>query len=608
MGKSAKKAAVEAPPLATPDLVNLHRLSLIVIMVGLAVLSLQAFAGPDIWYHLFLGRQIFETGTASPSDHLLIEQTHFVNIYWLFQVLCYGAYKLGGASSLGALFVTVWCGVGWYWAKTLELMRRPVGGLLALVTVLVAQVRFEQRPETFAYLLCMMMIFWLTSWDFKRRLSRQQLTKFGVAQLIFVNMHGYFVFGPLLIGLKLVSEEARGNSSRRSLLVLLAVSLAASMASPHGAQSWIYVSNLWAFLNDMKASIIEFQPPNGIFLGLWNIWIFWGLAVVTGFHLVVTAFTKRRRGLFALLLAAVGLWLSTQSLRMVPFLLIFSAPLWSEGVASLATFQARKPRGKWSLALPLVVLVATICLVAWTIMGGLHRSLASETRFGTEVLSSAYPVHFVDYLKKEVPMGPIFNVSSDGGFLEFNFPEQTFFGDSRFVDAKPVRQYFEAAKHPESFNQLNAKHQFAGVLLKVRENAELIKALMTSPDWTFRYGDPQYAFFARAAGHERSAATEATTHFYLGEDLSLKSDGMAAIQWVDILATTKQRDLLVKALDDLGGSTVIPSFVLEKVIQYGLAHRDEDLLYQALELRPKMLALTKEDQRIVDELIKRFKP
>src|SRR5437016_4964251 len=79
--------------LLSPSRVPLAWLSLATM---LTVLLLHTWNGSDIWDHLSLGSRILETGRFQPDDALLIKQESYVNVYWLFQIICETLYRAGG--------------------------------------------------------------------------------------------------------------------------------------------------------------------------------------------------------------------------------------------------------------------------------------------------------------------------------------------------------------------------------------------------------------------------------------------------------------------------------------------------------------------------------
>src|SRR5689334_17755617 len=74
------------------------------LFLGLILLLCHSWQGPDIWYHLTWGRDIFTTGSFLPQVHVLLPQPIAANNYWLFQLLTFGLYSLGGIIAVSAVF------------------------------------------------------------------------------------------------------------------------------------------------------------------------------------------------------------------------------------------------------------------------------------------------------------------------------------------------------------------------------------------------------------------------------------------------------------------------------------------------------------------------
>lgn len=578
-----------------------------IALAGLLVLLLcHEWFGPDIWYHLYLGGRIAATGSAQPADHLILQQAGFINFYWLFQLLVRGLYAGGGLDAVSGLFIVAWGTAFGAWLRTVGAFRAGAWGpLLALAAVLVCQTRFEPRPEVFSYAFLALQICWLSTWNGPGAPARKEFIRFVLVQAVWSNVHGYFVFGPLLVGLKLVSVwlDAPDAAGRRPALsglwVLLGLTACASLASPFGLRNAEGVLTLWRFLRDMHLEVQEFLPPTGSFMALWTVklfWLGWAGLMLTGVYVLCTT---PRRALFALLLAAVGLTLAATSFRNIPLLVFLGAPLTAIGLRIVA----RLPLPDRFFAPGFGF--ACLALGAWTVSGGFYESLASPSAFGIRESVSASPVRFAGYLRTAEFRGVIFNSPADGGYLEFHFPGLQLYGDSRFVEAPPVRAYLAACRDPVAFAELHRQHGFDAALLRVADSGELIASLLHSGEWVLAYGDPHRAFLVNVRRPLGAAAPRREPALYQGDDLAARRNGLPAIQWIAVFATLGDHNGLIRSLDQFSRAPRIPSVVLEYALRYGLLRPDPEVFAAARALRPKLLALDDTDARAVDELLSR---
>lgn len=567
--------------------------------VFLALLSCYLWDGPDIFFHLFLGRRILETGQVQPQDLLILRQSGFINLYWLFQLVVTSIYKLAQVPGVTAFFFAVWLGTLYVWARTVKAL--DMGGYgtgMGLIAIVIFATRFEPRPEIISYLICALQIFWLSTWDWDDPLPVRQYAIFAVSEALWANVQGYFVLGPALVGAKLLSTSIAGLSvaARRRLLVLMGVTLAASICSPLGWGTWNFVWTLTRFLNDMHGIIQEFKAPIGDFLQMWIVWVFW-ISWVGTIGLGIVHFRRKRRETFPLILAAAGLYLGATAYRNIPLFMIMVGPLWSLPHEMLSK-RAREHRSPAWLTLGV-----TLGLCLWIVSGGYYRSLRSEKSFGLGLSRFAYPVDFCTWLGKPTG-GRLFNHDSDGGYLEFQLPGQRLYIDSRFTDTRKVLGYFSTSNAPERFFALQAAERFDGALLRVRDNNQLISALLQSPRWKLVYTDLHRAYLANRDSNPSAYPPPPERQFYRGEDLSLRVNAMSASVWIMILARADQRQLLVQAIDELSGAPRIPSFVLEFALTWAVQRRDSAVFARVSALRPKMLSFQQADQDEVDRLLK----
>ncbi|MBM3317746.1 MAG: hypothetical protein FJY75_07820, partial [Candidatus Eisenbacteria bacterium] len=260
-GRRRARATVLAVGLASGSLLLL-----------LVLLTIRTWQGPDIFYHLFLGRRILDGGGFQPADDLLVRQPQYVNLYWLFQVIAELLHRAGGVTAASLLFTAVWTAVCALWARAAGCLRRPAIGLpLALGAILILGSRFEPRPEAFSYLWLILQLGWLSAWDPTARTPVRFYVLFAASQALWANMHGYFVLGPLLVAARLAGAWLRREERRawRRPALLLVLALAASCLSPFGWRTWAFAHTLAAFLRSVGGAITEFGPPTGAFLRVW---------------------------------------------------------------------------------------------------------------------------------------------------------------------------------------------------------------------------------------------------------------------------------------------------------------------------------------------------
>jgi hypothetical protein len=570
--------------------------------VLLGALLWTAWQGPDVFYHLALGRAVVESGSCQPADRLLLPQPAYRNVYWLFQVLLWEVWSVSGVEGVSLLFVALWLGVFVLWRRNATLQHYPTAGLpVALLVVLVMQQRFDPRPEVASYLLLVLQLGWLATWRPQMEAPGRILLLFALSEALWVNVHGYFVLGPAVVALRLAAAAAgrEGRTALRRIALLLAVTLVATLASPFGLDAWRFVGTLARFLREMRGDVLEFGPPTGVFLGLWTVWLFWVLWAAT----VVAAWwlgVRRRLAPFPALLAGLGLALSAASIRNLPMLPLLSATLWRDALAELSK---RGLARRFRVSVPVITGGVALLLAAWAVNGGFYASLRSEASFGVRLPPNAYPVHAARYLGQHGAEGRILNSAADGGFLELAFPELEVCMDSRYVEARPVRRFFAALTDPAAFRRLDAELRFDAVLLKVMDSGRLVVELLRDPGWELVWGDLHRALLVSRRSRLAARWPAEGLQLDLGDDLTRRVNGAAAIQWTAILIEARDRRRLVLALEQLGRAPRVPSFVIQYALQYGLHADDREVLALASGMAPRVIALAPENHQAVQQLL-----
>ena len=583
----------------------------------LAALLWHSWYGPDIWSHLSLGREVLRTHSAQPLDDLILQQPHYLNIYWLFQLVVLGAHGLAGVSGVTVFFAAVWFLVLLLWGRTARLWGHPTLGLpLALVSVLVCQTRFEERPETLSWLFLAFHISVLSGSRPERasprdptgRLGGREMAALGVSQILWTNVHGYFFLGPAVAAVKLLalaltsftSPLGAARRARNRLLLLIPILLACSLVSPFGIRTWRSVWELSGMLREMRFAIEELNPPVGPYLLVWTIWVFW-LAWGATVLAVAWAVVRRRGEVFAVALAVTGLFLSATSLRNVPMVVILAGPLWA---IALPAWSPRGPGVASRRAAAAATSLASLLLILWVVEGGFHRSLRSGARFGIEPYDHVYPARFLGYLRETGFSGTLFNHPRDGGFLEFHDPPPRLYADSRFSEPGPVREYFDALFFPKSFLALHARHRFDAVLLDLSTGQDALLQLLGLPDWRLAYADLHRAFLVNLRSPAGRSAPVRSPVFYSGQDLSVRQEGVSANRWAHALGRLGRADWLLLLLRQMAVARQVPSPVLQHALELGVRTGNAEILRAASALYPRMLALTVEDARAVEHLMK----
>lgn len=590
---------------------SIERAAWILIGILLLLLLYRTWQGPDIFFHLHMGRQILKTGSLSPPDLVLAPPTGYVNIYWLFQVMVEISYRIGEVFGVSLLMVAAWVAIVALWARAASLLRSGgVGMILAIGGILILQNRFDPRPEVFSYLLLILMVDRLDRWARDGvELTWRRIASVGLLQLLWTNTHGFFALGPALVGIMAVSSMVQGRGRSSGWLKLLATVSVASFLSPHGVDGWRFVLDLWRFQGSMGWAIRETRPPTGDFLRIWTVQVFWACWAAVLLASVANAFRGERRiHLFAF--AAAGLYLSASSVRNGPLLLLLGAPAMRSFLER--ALLEKKPGGKRrarlssrvrAVAAPAAGLIACAISV-WILSGTYHGTIEARTQLGLSLTPYTYPTKLADWLVPARFAGRIFANPADASYLQLRLPGARIYMDQRFMRAAETQTFLTALADPSAFRRLHAQYRFDAAVLLLGHSNDLIASLESDPEWTLAYGDLHRVLLLNARSDQAARLERRPVRYYDGEDLSLPPNGWPAIQWVILRIGEKNRAELGEALRQFGGAKAIPSPLIGYALQYALQVRDPALAREARQLHPKMIVLDRRDRGDVEALMR----
>jgi hypothetical protein len=234
-------------------------LSLQGLKCALSGLSLLAFAAlaflfgcfelldTDIWWHLRAGEWILHNGRVPDLDPFSFGSAdqRWIDLHWLFQIIMAVCYRAAGVAGLLLLTSAV--------ASTTFVTAagaRPAGApwpvvLLAMLPgLLLASNRFDPRPEMFTLLFLAAFLTVLAHVERRPRVA----WLLPVIQFFWVNMHGLFIFGPIVLAVWWLSwlglrgwrrwrgETAAQPAGTRQLAAASLAVLVCCLANPYGLE------------------------------------------------------------------------------------------------------------------------------------------------------------------------------------------------------------------------------------------------------------------------------------------------------------------------------------------------------------------------------------
>jgi len=454
------------------------------VAVGGALAWSQPWSvGSDLWWHLAAGREIWSRFAVPATDSFsfTFAGREWLNHEWLWDVLYWGLYDLHPD-------VVAWFNLGivavvfaLVFGVALQESHSAVAAGLALWIVAAAMHWYiDIRPHLFTLLL--VGVFLLT----RERSWAPWL--WPPLVILWVNLHGGFVFGVGMIGLFVLVRaiETAIRKDRpvidRNAWISVALCLLAMLANPWGYRILAYPLAYLEADSPFRA-IIEWRPPHfSLDLAGFN-----GRFTLITVLAVLGAPLAARRSRYLLALVVVTFAMAFTSRRFIPLFAVTAAPLGALFVARVVErLAARLPAiRRRAAALSVVALAAIVAVVLWQDVRLRPRLLDRWT------VSSKFPEAAVTYLKALDRPLRVLNEYSWGGYLLLHAPQLEVFIDGRantLYDDELYEDYLRIQNGDAQTRRLAERYGADVALTPVR--SAMATTLLTGPGgWTPLYED-----------------------------------------------------------------------------------------------------------------------
>jgi hypothetical protein len=507
------------------------------VLLGMLVftgLSVRLLGDAGIGWHIRTGQQILATHAVPSVDHFssTMNGKPWFAWEWLYDVIVgqlEASLGLNGVVLLTAIVIaTVFAAV-----FRLMLVRGAsvcVAVGLVLLAISASMIHSLARPHVFSWLFTVAWFWVLDRCESQRRSDGSSLKRrwllwiLPALMLVWVNLHGAFLLGFVLLGIFWVSAWwqwlTTAESSVDSLLLKLAaktrfrdltvaglLSATATFVNPYG---WKLHAHIYSYLSNrfLMDHIDEFQSPN--FHG--GAQKCFGVLILITLAALATRARKVRvsEGLTVLFAVYSGLIASRNIPVSAILLALIAGPVLTgffarisatrRSAASGPSFLSRIDGTERSLRGHLWPVVAVIATLAITANGG---------RIGTSTLIDAHfspkrmPVAAVDYLETHEIAGPVFAPDYWGGYLIYRMYPRTqvvvddrhdLYGDEFF------KSYLKAMHVEAGWDDFLRQHGASSLLLPA--GSPLANILQVAGGWKVVYADDMaIAFLSDSREH-----------------------------------------------------------------------------------------------------------
>jgi hypothetical protein len=464
--------------------------------------NMSQIAPNDFWWHMAVGKDILSNGQIPAVDiysYTMAGQPYLsYQMFWLMDIWLYGWYSLGGAELVlfiqsliitgTFLIVLLLCwGVSKKWGVT---------SFCLIFTILLGIYAWNVRPQAISFLIGA--IFLYSIYIYRQQPRLRWLLVFPVGMLVWVNSHGSFPVGLLLLGIWVGDElwqvYLSWHKEKRLLferlltpVTVLFVTAGICVLNPRGVGILSYLMTM-ASNPAVQNTVPEWSPPN------FNTPIGPLFFASIFFTVVVLARSPRRPTFFQLAcfvaFAALGLWTT----RGVVWFGLVTAPILADHIAGFRENESlglnqRQPQKKMQL-----VNFGILCLLFWLAFISLpwFRSMVPMRPDYRSLITRDTPVGAVEFLIDERPAGKIFNDMAFGSYLIWAaHPEYQVFSDPRIelFSQKIWDDYKTISWAGPGWQEKLADYEIRTLIINPDEQGALIEGLGDSDQWKMIYQD-----------------------------------------------------------------------------------------------------------------------
>lgn len=493
------------------------------VLVG--TLSKFPLADPDIGWHIRTGEQILITHTlprTDPYSSTMHGQPWFA-WEWLYDLVLGILHHLCGLN--GVVWLCAVVAASTFTILLSQMLKQGAGLLLGIVLMLLAEcaatIHLFARPHIVSWLFVLLWFIALERWE-QGRGARWLPWFFPVSMLFWVNLHGAWIFGMVLLAIYLVSSVVESwrahdafaalNAAQRARKMgwSWAASAIATFVNPFG---WRLHPHIYSYLADryLMSRIDEFRSPNFHFVPGRCFGIILVLAV---FALAGRRWSVRLSHLLVLLLAVYAGLLSARNLPVSSMLLVLViGPILWENFAALSTragawkwmrtritgmvgFSDRMGAQELQLRGHLWPVVCVMGALVLCLQGG---RLGSSQLIHAQFDPKTVPVAATDFLQKEPSVEPVFSSDTWGGYFIYRlYPQRQVVVDDRhdLYGADRVRQFLVVMQGEPGWRQVLDNLQVHTVVLPADSTlASLLRELPL--EWEAKYEDQLAVVFER---------------------------------------------------------------------------------------------------------------
>jgi len=468
-------------------------LVLILLFILIAISQINTIVDSDLWCHFKTGEYIVKNLTVPKADifSYTLENQAWIDHSWLAQVLFYFTFfKFGwlGINILKAVIISLcfFIPLFFIFSKHKKLIYAV---LFVLLAVLAFGYRSFFRPEIFSYLLLCLFFYILE--------DGKKFYIIPLLQVLWVNLHGYFILGPVLIFLYCIGELVSGDLAKAKRLgAVFGVTCLACFVNPYFYKGAVYpIGILIDIFNAQKSymqNIYELKMP--IDIGFGRYVFFWIIALASS----VTFLLNLKKAKMRHALIFFGSFIASYAaIRNIPIFIFTAMPL-----AAINLNEAKLTKDINERKYYIWAVIAVSATIYFFISNQYYAFTGQSAFRKTEsrITGLLMPSKACDFLEDNNIKGRIFNSIDYGHYIAYRFyPEKRTFIDARTELYKYdfYLSYQRAQNYPGEWKALQKRYDFNIAFLRhlFSGTERLLKNLYNDESWALVYYDESSAIF-----------------------------------------------------------------------------------------------------------------
>ncbi len=376
-----------------------------------------------------------------------------------------------------------------------------ISTLLVIFAAVTSSMHWLARPHIMSLLLMLSWYFILDQFQYR---NRKWLFILPLIMLLWVNLHGGFITGILLTGVYFIGNFIQTSFSdgekrkickgkARILFLILSLCVISALLNPNGYKILLFPFSIISEKIFMD-NVSEFLSPN--FHDLSYI-IFEIFLLMSIFIFMVSI---KRCTLIEIMLVILFIHMSLYSRRYIPLFSIILSPIIIKHIGFL--LQERKGRlfnrfnekAKSYAELDRISKgylwpgIGIVIAVLWMHSGSVNYGINEKIK----------PVKAVEFLKREIIKGNMFNNDEFGDYLIYSaFPEYKVFIDGRLDMYGPekIREYRKISEFKSGWQEIIDKYEIHWIFYD--SDSPLSRFLLEKSDWKLIYSDKVANIFVK---------------------------------------------------------------------------------------------------------------